>query len=68
MFKELFHLQVFSRCFATNTKPVMKYLNVAEKNDAAKNISALLSRGNSIRVSALFVEKVMSNFKFDYFF
>lgn len=30
----------------------MKYLNVAEKNDAAKNISAHLSRGTSQRVSA----------------
>lgn len=29
---------------------VMKYLNVAEKNDAAKNIAAILSRGNSNRV------------------
>lgn len=28
----------------------MKYLNVAEKNDAAKNIAAILSRGNSARV------------------
>ncbi|KAG5887194.1 hypothetical protein JTB14_016680 [Gonioctena quinquepunctata] len=27
----------------------MKYLNVAEKNDAAKNIAAILSRGNSNR-------------------
>lgn len=33
-----------------NTK-VMKYLNVAEKNDAAKNIAAILSNGNSRRVS-----------------
>lgn len=28
----------------------MKYLNVAEKNDAAKNISLHLSRGTSRRV------------------
>jgi hypothetical protein len=28
----------------------MKYLNVAEKNDAAKNIAAILSRGASQRV------------------
>lgn len=32
-------------------KPIMKYLNVAEKNDAAKNIAAILSRGASTRVS-----------------
>ncbi|KAL1377475.1 hypothetical protein pipiens_016233, partial [Culex pipiens pipiens] len=31
----------------------MKYLNVAEKNDAAKNIAALLSRGASQRVRIL---------------
>lgn len=30
---------------------IMKYLNVAEKNDAAKNIAAILSRGASTRVS-----------------
>lgn len=29
---------------------VMKFLNVAEKNDAAKNIAAQLSRGTSRRV------------------
>lgn len=29
----------------------MKYLNVAEKNDAAKTISGLLSKGASRRVS-----------------
>lgn len=29
----------------------MKYLNVAEKNDAAKNIAQHLSRGTSRRVS-----------------
>lgn len=28
----------------------IKYLNVAEKNDAAKNIASCLSRGNSTRV------------------
>ena len=30
---------------------VIKVLNVAEKNDAAKNISALLSNGNARRVN-----------------
>lgn len=30
---------------------IMKYLNVAEKNDAAKNIALHLSRGTSRRVS-----------------
>lgn len=32
------------------TFKIMKYLNVAEKNDAAKNIAAILSKGNSNRV------------------
>lgn len=35
-------------------KPIeskMKYLNVAEKNDAAKTISSHLSRGSSQRVN-----------------
>lgn len=31
----------------------MKYLNVAEKNDAAKSIAALLSNGNSRRTEGL---------------
>lgn len=31
-------------------KPTMKVLNVAEKNDAAKNISYFLSNGHSRRV------------------
>lgn len=34
-----------------NSKTVMRILNVAEKNDAAKNIAGLLSGGNSQRVS-----------------
>lgn len=33
----------------------MKYLNVAEKNDAAKNIALHLSRGTSRRVGYLFI-------------
>lgn len=41
------------RFFSKSTQSVvMKYLNVAEKNDAAKNIAAILSRGASTRVSA----------------
>lgn len=31
----------------------MKYLNVAEKNDAAKTIAGLLSNGTATRVSCL---------------
>lgn len=39
------------RLFSKSTESiVMKYLNVAEKNDAAKNIAAILSRGASNRV------------------
>lgn len=34
-----------------SAQPIMRYLNVAEKNDAAKNIAAILSRGASTRVS-----------------
>ncbi|XP_030764441.1 DNA topoisomerase 3-alpha [Sitophilus oryzae] len=38
------------RFYCTKSKnTIMKYLNVAEKNDAAKNIAAILSRGNSNR-------------------
>ena len=33
---------------------VHKVLSVAEKNDAAKGISAILSRGNSQRVSKIY--------------
>ena len=36
-------------CTQTNAS-IMKYLNVAEKNDAAKNIAAILSGGASTRV------------------
>ncbi|KAH1016264.1 hypothetical protein HUJ04_007516 [Dendroctonus ponderosae] len=44
-------LRIFStRVYCSQAKPnVMKYLNVAEKNDAAKNIASILSRGNSNR-------------------
>ncbi|KAJ3645178.1 hypothetical protein Zmor_022858 [Zophobas morio] len=35
--------------FCSKKAPTMKYLNVAEKNDAAKNIAAILSKGASTR-------------------
>ncbi|XP_053664698.1 DNA topoisomerase 3-alpha [Anopheles marshallii] len=38
-----------SRALASECGPKMKYLNVAEKNDAAKTIAGLLSRGSSQR-------------------
>lgn len=39
------------RCYCSkNNKAIMKYLNVAEKNDAAKNIAGFLSRGTARRV------------------
>lgn len=41
------HILLVIRC----KSEAMKYLNVAEKNDAAKNIAAHLSRGTSRRVS-----------------
>lgn len=34
----------------TNVKTIMKYLNVAEKNDAAKTIAGHLSNGTASRV------------------
>lgn len=37
----------------SDTIDTMKYLNVAEKNDAAKNIALHLSRGTSRRVIKL---------------
>jgi hypothetical protein len=37
-------------CSKADKPKVMKYLCVAEKNDAAKTISGLLSRGSSQRV------------------
>lgn len=37
-----------SKIFEITTK--MKYLNVAEKNDAAKNIANILSKGTSRKV------------------
>ncbi|KAJ8939137.1 hypothetical protein NQ318_010892 [Aromia moschata] len=40
----------FLKLFSTNIKSgIMRYLNVAEKNDAAKNIASILSRGGSRR-------------------
>lgn len=39
------------RGFCTKTNgTIMKFLNVAEKNDAAKNITFFLSGGNSTKV------------------
>lgn len=43
-------LAVQRRCCANQTKE-MKFLNVAEKNDAAKTIAGLLSNGTARRVS-----------------
>lgn len=41
------------------TLTTMKYLNVAEKNDAAKNIAAILSNGNSRRVDLILTQFVI---------
>lgn len=41
------------RTFCNNSGTIMKFLNVAEKNDAAKHISFYLSEGNSSRVSTI---------------
>lgn len=52
------------RTFSTNPNvPIMKFLNVAEKNDAAKNIAFFLSGGNSTKVlSELFCLYCNNNF------
>lgn len=49
--------------FVSKSTPIgaMKYLNVAEKNDAAKNIAAILSRGASTRVCAQYHLYYISN-------
>lgn len=44
----------------------MKYLNVAEKNDAAKSISAFLSNGNSRRSEGLSVYNKIYSFQHDF--
>ena len=51
--KELYFFQKFSNATNLNyqANSTMKVLNVAEKNDAAKNIAGYLSRGTSRRVS-----------------
>lgn len=49
--KRVFLVKTTLRYFSNSTTTsIMKYLNVAEKNDAAKNIAAILSQGNSTRV------------------
>ena len=59
------------RFYCDTLQPVvMKYLNVAEKNDAAKNIAAILSRGNSNRVSPkIYLNKMFinGNYYYSYF-
>lgn len=42
-----------SNCCPDGEHEVMKYLNVAEKNDAAKTIAGQLSNGTARRVSSL---------------
>lgn len=50
LFIRTYSLKIF-RHFCTSNGIIMKFLNVAEKNDAAKNITFFLSGGNSTRVS-----------------
>lgn len=47
------------RFCSTASNSTMKYLNVAEKNDAAKNIAAILSRGASHWVICDFMKFVV---------
>ena len=44
---------------AENTEMVIKVLNVAEKNDAAKNIAQLLSNGTARRVKQILFQLVI---------
>lgn len=47
--------QVRKFCSSSKNVEIMKYLCVAEKNDAAKTISGFLSRGQSQRVNKLII-------------
>lgn len=50
----MFKILINGRQFCNQSNKVitkMKYLNVAEKNDAAKNIASQLSNGSSQRVN-----------------
>ncbi|KAL1494433.1 hypothetical protein ABEB36_010032 [Hypothenemus hampei] len=50
----ILNLTISARFYCQKARAnIMKYLNVAEKNDAAKNIAAILSRGNSNRRDGL---------------
>ena len=49
--KKIFFQFFVKRHYCQDMSRPIKILNVAEKNDAAKNISALLSAGNVQRVS-----------------
>ena len=44
-----------NQSLTTKNENIMKVLNVAEKNDAAKNIASLLGRGHCNRVSYLLI-------------
>lgn len=47
-------IQIF-RSLCTSNGTIMKILNVAEKNDAAKNIAFFLSGGNSTKVFNFYI-------------
>ncbi|KAM7352037.1 topoisomerase 3-alpha [Cochliomyia hominivorax] len=66
MFKILkcYNFHVIKRCFAKQEKiPEMKYLNVAEKNDAAKTIAGQLSNGTARRREGLSVYNKIYEFE-----
>lgn len=54
------------RVYSTKVTTVMKYLNVAEKNDAAKSISAFLSNGTARRSEGLSVFNKIYSFQHDF--
>lgn len=47
------HFNVNTRKYCNSTAQIMKYLNVAEKNDAAKSIASFLSNGTARRSESL---------------
>lgn len=47
------NLNIRQYCSSVNGNEIMKYLNVAEKNDAAKSIASILSNGTARRTEGL---------------
>ncbi|XP_014248462.1 DNA topoisomerase 3-alpha [Cimex lectularius] len=69
LLKICFSVRFNTSCRLSNARsfPVMKVLNVAEKNDAAKNISFFLSRGNTRKREGLSVYNKIYEFECEVF-